>query len=162
MFVSVSNWVLVLNYWNGNEFDLHKNTQLISIWMVVHQHSLWNWVMQQLGNGLLNVHLLYAPEKSTHYPSPLKPNKIRTDRRLYAQRHHLAGKWQARLLPTRKKIEKNLKTEKYYTFQRIVWTVRSQSSSSSSLLPGFCIVNERNCFEDIVFSDFYPHCMEIM
>ena len=28
--------------------------------------------------GYLNV-LLYAPEKSTHYPNPLKPNKIRTE-----------------------------------------------------------------------------------
>ena len=53
MFVSVSKWVLVLNYRKGNEFDLHKNTQLICIWMVVHQDSLWNWGMQQLGNGLL-------------------------------------------------------------------------------------------------------------
>ena len=55
LFVSVSKWVLVLNYCKGNEFDLHKNTQLISIWMVVHQDSLWNWGMQQLGNGLLSV-----------------------------------------------------------------------------------------------------------
>ena len=55
MFVSVSKWVLVLNYCKGNEFDLHKNTQLISIWMVVHQDSLWNWGMQQLGNGLVAV-----------------------------------------------------------------------------------------------------------
>ena len=47
-----SKWVLVLDYCKGNEFDLHKNTQLISIWMVVHQDSLWNWGMQQLGNGL--------------------------------------------------------------------------------------------------------------
>ena len=54
LFVSVSKWVLVLNYWKGNELDLHKNTQLISIWMVVHQDSLWNWGMQQLGNGLFN------------------------------------------------------------------------------------------------------------
>ena len=53
LFVSVSKWVLVLNYCKGNEFDLHKNMQLISIWMVVHQDSLWNWGMQQLGNGLL-------------------------------------------------------------------------------------------------------------
>ena len=53
LFVSVSKWVLVPNYCKGNEFDLHKNTQLISIWMVVHQNSLWNWGMQQLGNGLL-------------------------------------------------------------------------------------------------------------
>ena len=34
LFVSVSKWVLVLNYWKGNEFDLRKNTELISIWMV--------------------------------------------------------------------------------------------------------------------------------
>ena len=40
LFVLVSKWVLVLNYCKGNEFDLHKNTQLISIWMVVHQDSL--------------------------------------------------------------------------------------------------------------------------
>ena len=53
LFVSVSKLVLVLNYCKGNEFDLHKNTQLISIWMVVHQDSFWNWDMQQLGNGLL-------------------------------------------------------------------------------------------------------------
>ena len=53
LFVSVSKWVLVLNYCEGNEFDLHKNTQLISIWMVVHQDSLWTWGMQQLENGLL-------------------------------------------------------------------------------------------------------------
>ena len=38
-----------------------------------------------------------------HYPSPLKPNKIRTE---YAQGHHLAGEWQAKLFPTRKKITK--------------------------------------------------------
>ena len=31
LFVSVSKWVLVLNYCKGNEFHLHKNTQLISI-----------------------------------------------------------------------------------------------------------------------------------
>ena len=53
LFSSVSKWVLVLNYCKGNEFDLHTNTQLISIWMVVHQDSLRNWGMQQLGNGLL-------------------------------------------------------------------------------------------------------------
>ena len=53
LFVSVSKWVLVLNYCKGNEFDLHKNTQLISIGMFVYQDSLWNWGMQQLGNGLL-------------------------------------------------------------------------------------------------------------
>ena len=45
LFVSVSKWVLVLNYCKGNEFDLHKNTQLISILMVVHQDSLWSWGM---------------------------------------------------------------------------------------------------------------------
>ena len=31
LFVSVSKRVLVLNYCKENEFDLHKNTQLISI-----------------------------------------------------------------------------------------------------------------------------------
>ena len=31
LFVSVSKRVLVLNYCKGNEFDSHKNTQLISI-----------------------------------------------------------------------------------------------------------------------------------
>ena len=53
LFVSVLKWVLALNYCEGNEFDLHKNTQLIFIWMVVHQDSLWNGGMQQLGNKLL-------------------------------------------------------------------------------------------------------------
>ena len=53
LFVLVSKWVLVLNYCTENEFDVNKNTPFISIWMVVHQDSLWNWGMQQLGNGLL-------------------------------------------------------------------------------------------------------------
>ena len=38
----------------GNEFDLREKAQLISIWMVVHQDSLWKWGMQQLGNRLFN------------------------------------------------------------------------------------------------------------
>ena len=53
LLVAVSKWVLVLNYCKGNKFDLHKNTQLNYIWMIVHQDSFWNWDMQQLGNGLL-------------------------------------------------------------------------------------------------------------
>ena len=32
--------------------ESHKNTQLICMWMVVHQDSLWNWGVQQLWNGL--------------------------------------------------------------------------------------------------------------
>ena len=66
LLVSVSKWVLVLNYWKGNEFDLHKNTQLISIWMVVHQDSLWNWGMQQLGNGLLAESSSINPKQSAN------------------------------------------------------------------------------------------------
>lgn len=49
LFVSVLKWVLVLNYCKENEFDSLKNMQVISVWMVVHQDSLWNWGMQQLG-----------------------------------------------------------------------------------------------------------------
>ena len=65
MFVSVSKWVLVLNYCKGNVFDLHKNTQLISIWMAVHQDSLWNRGMQQLGNGLLMLHWMITANWAT-------------------------------------------------------------------------------------------------
>ena len=43
LFVSVSRQVLVLTCCKGNKFDSHKNTQLISIRMVVHQDSLWNY-----------------------------------------------------------------------------------------------------------------------
>ena len=50
LFASDSKWVRVLTHSNDNEFDLHENTPLISIWMVLHQDSLWN--KQQLGNGL--------------------------------------------------------------------------------------------------------------
>ena len=59
LLVSVSKWVLLLNYCKGNEYDLHKNTQLIYIWMVVHQDSFWSWDMQQLGNGLLESQELF-------------------------------------------------------------------------------------------------------
>ena len=65
LFVSVSKWVLVLNYCKGNEFDLHKNTQLISIWMVVHQDSLWNWGIKKLGNGLLNCHVTNGQQNNS-------------------------------------------------------------------------------------------------
>ena len=69
LFVSVSKWVLVLNYCKGNEFDLRiKNAQLISIWMVVRQDSLWNWGMQQLGNGLLKTALNCPGRCEEHFP----------------------------------------------------------------------------------------------
>ena len=41
---------LVLNYCKGNEFDMHKNTQLISIGMVVHQDSLSEMGYFKLGS----------------------------------------------------------------------------------------------------------------
>ena len=34
MFFSGWKWVLVLNHSIDNEFDLHENTQLVSIWVV--------------------------------------------------------------------------------------------------------------------------------
>ena len=38
---------------SNDEFYLHENTSLISIWMIVHQVSLRDRGKQQLGNGLL-------------------------------------------------------------------------------------------------------------
>ena len=71
LFVSVLKRVLVLNYWKGNEFVLHKNTQLISIWMVVDQDSLWNWGMQQLENGLLFVAPFFSRHLLARYPKQM-------------------------------------------------------------------------------------------
>ena len=78
LFVSVSKWVLVLNYWKGNQFDLHKNTQLISIWMVVHQDSPWNWGTQQLGNGLFKSpgDNPLTPSNDKHVNSPHNFNEM--------------------------------------------------------------------------------------
>lgn len=54
------NWRLILcvNMYSGYspvllfEFDLHGNAQLIFIWMVVHQESLWYRGKLQFGNWL--------------------------------------------------------------------------------------------------------------
>ena len=64
--------------------------------------------------------------------------------RLYAQRHHLPGEWQARLLPTRKKI---LKRKSTYFPTGFAIGQPSNKTAISSLCRGVYAKKKRVCHE---------------